>query len=69
MPPGLTYTCTAMTTSTRILLTLTKSISSSSSSSSSSTLQLGFSGLKRVTSRSFFGNTSENFAMDNVDCR
>ena len=68
MPPGLTYTYTAMTTSTRILLTLTKSISSSSSSLSS-TLQLGFSGLKRVTSRSFFGNTSENFAMDNVDCR
>ena len=68
MPPGLTYTYTAMSTSTRILLTLTKSISSSFSSLSS-TLQLGFSGLKRVTSRSFFGNTSENFAMDNVDCR
>ena len=31
--------------------------------------QLGFSGIRRVTSRSFFGNVTSNFAMDNVNCR
>ena len=30
--------------------------------------QLGFSGIRRITSRSSFGNVSANFEMDNVNC-